>query len=342
MMDEKTLSIISTAYGWDEIQTVPVHSGLINTTLKVIVGGNTYLLQQVNTNVFHHPEQIDENLGMLANHLHKQAAGYLFTAPVAMTDDKTLLAIDSRYYRVFNWVAGSHTIDVVSEPGQAYEASRQFGQFTALLKGFDAEQLHLSLPDFHNLSLRYRQFEKALQNGNNERILAATDAIAYLQSQIRIVKRYESFIGHPEAKKRVTHHDTKISNVLFDGQDKGICVIDLDTVMPGYFLSDVGDMFRTYSCPVSEEEKNLDLVMVRKDFMQAIEKGYLSAMKDELSQFEKDHLYFGGEMLIYMQAIRFISDYLNNDIYYGSRYPGHNLVRTENQIRLLEEFKKAI
>ena len=143
-------------------------------------------------------------------------------------------------------------------------------------------------------------------------------------------------------KKRVTHHDTKISNVLFDGQDKGICVIDLDTVMPGYFLSDVGDMFRTYSCPVSEEEKNLYLVMVRKDFMQAIEKGYLSAMTDELSQFEKDHLYFGGEMLIYMQAIRFISDYLNNDIYYGSRYPGHNLVRTQNQVRLLEEFQKAI
>ena len=272
MMDEKTLGIIGTAYGWGEVQTVPVHSGLINTTLKVTVGRNTYLLQQVNTNVFHHPEQIDENLGMLAGHLRKYTAGYLFTAPVAMIDGTTLLVIDNRYYRVFDWVHGSHTIDVVSQSGQAYEASRQFGQFTALLKGFNAEQLHHSLPDFHNLSLRYRQFETALQNGNNERILAATDAIAYLQSQIRIVKRYESFISHPEAKKRVTHHDTKISNVLFDGQDKGLCVIDLDTVMPGYFLSDVGDMFRTYSCPVSEEEKNLDLVMVRKDLSGGLKK----------------------------------------------------------------------
>ena len=342
MMDEKTLGIIKKAYGWEEIQIVPVHSGLINTTLKVMVSGHTYLLQQVNTHVFHHPAQIDENLGMLADHLHKHSAGYLFTAPVAMTEGKTLLVIDNRYYRVFNWIAGSHTIDVVNEPGQAYEASRQFGQFTALLKGFDAEQLHLSLPDFHNLSLRYRQFEAALQNGNNARMQAAKDAIVYLQSTIDIVKRYESFIGHPDAKKRVTHHDTKISNVLFNGQDKGLCVIDLDTVMPGYFLSDVGDMFRTYSCPVSEEEKNLGLVMVRKDFIQAIENGYLSAMDDELSQFEKDHLYFGGEMLIYMQAIRFVTDYLNNDVYYGSRYPGHNLVRTNNQVRLLQEFQRAI
>ena len=125
MMDEKTLGIIGTAYGWGEVQTVPVHSGLINTTLKVTVGRNTYLLQQVNTNVFHHPEQIDENLGMLAGHLRKYTAGYLFTAPVAMIDGTTLLVIDNRYYRVFDWVHGSHTIDVVSQSGQPTSVSSQ-------------------------------------------------------------------------------------------------------------------------------------------------------------------------------------------------------------------------
>jgi len=342
MMDEKILDAIRLAYGWDEMKVSPVHSGLINTTLKVAVGVDNYLLQQVNTNVFHHPEWIDENLGMLAGYLTQQAPGYLFTAPVKMRNGQSLLAIGGSHYRVFNWVNGSHTIDVVATTGQAFEAAQQFGRFTALLKGFTVENLHLSLPDFHNLGLRYRQFELAQRDGNTQRINESAEAIAFLQSQKTILRRYEAFILHPDAKKRVTHHDTKISNVLFDGQDKGICVIDLDTVMPGYFLSDVGDMLRTYICPVSEEEKELERVVVRKDFMKAIENGYLSAMGDELSGFEKDHFYFAGEMLIYMQAIRFLTDHLNNDVYYGSRHAGQNLVRSRNQVRLLEEFQEAV
>jgi len=342
LMDDKTLEIIQAAYGWDEMKVSPVQSGLINTTLKVGVGAHTYLLQQVNTNVFHNPGWIDENLVMLATYLKHNTPGYLFTAPVKMINGRSLLEIGNSFYRVFDWVQGSHTIDVVSKPEQAFEAARQFGQFTALLKDFDAEKLHQSLPDFHNLSLRYLQFKQAVQNGNTERIQGSTEAIGYLQSQTGIVKRYETFIRHPDAKKRVTHHDTKISNVLFDEEDKGICVIDLDTVMPGYFLSDVGDMFRTYICPVSEEEKELGRVVVRKDFMKAIENGYLAAMAGELSQFEKDHFYFGGEVLIYMQAIRFLTDHLNNDVYYGSRYAGQNLVRAENQVRLLEEFQYSL
>ncbi len=129
---------------------------------------------------------------------------------------------------------------------------------------------------------------------------------------------------------------------MLDENDKGLCVIDLDTVMPGYFLSDVGDMLRTYICPVSEEESDLDRVVVRKDFIRAIEEGYLKPMEPLLSLFERDHFYYAGSMLIYMQSLRFLSDHIRNDTYYGARYPGHNQYRAANQARLLQLFHEAL
>jgi Ser/Thr protein kinase RdoA (MazF antagonist) len=341
-MDQQTLHAIQTAYNWKQPEISPVHSGLINHTLKVQEAGKMYLLQSVNTQVFKHPEQIDANLNLLADYFWEEDPGYLFTAPVKTIYGNSLLEAGGLTYRVFDWIPGSHTIDVVATTGQAFEAAKAFGLFTSLLREFDAENLYISLPDFHNLSLRYNQFEKALLNGNAARISDCSEPIKYLKSQASIVARYEAFIHHAEVKKRVTHHDTKISNVLFDEQDKSLCVIDLDTVMPGYFLSDVGDMFRTYICPVSEEEKDYDKIIIRKEYLKAIEEGYLTHMAGKLSGFEKDHFFYAGEMLIYMQALRFLTDYINNDSYYGSRYEGQNRVRGENQIRLLELFHQAI
>ena len=141
---------------------------------------------------------------------------------------------------------------------------------------------------------------------------------------------------NPSFKLRVTHHDTKISNVLFNQEDKGLCVIDLDTVMPGYFISDVGDMIRTYLSPANEEEKDFSKIEIREEYFSAIWKGYMSEMNDELSTEEKNHFIYAGKFMIYMQAIRFLTDHLNNDIYYGAKYPGHNLVRAGNQAVLLQ------
>ena len=134
----------------------------------------------------------------------------------------------------------------------------------------------------------------------------------------------------------MTHHDTKISNVLFGKQGNGLCVIDLDTVMPGYFISDFGDMMRTYLSPVSEEEKDFSLIGIREEYFEAIVSGYLGEMKTELSADEIAHAVYAGKFMIYMQAIRFLTDHLNRDVYYGAKYEGHNLVRTHNQITLLQ------
>ena len=141
---------------------------------------------------------------------------------------------------------------------------------------------------------------------------------------------------NPAFHLRVTHHDTKIGNVLFDKDDKGLCVIDLDTAMPGYFISDAGDMMRTYLSPVSEEEKEINKIEIRDDFYRAIVQGYSDEMKDELTETENKNFFYAGKFMIYMQAVRFLTDYINDDVYYNITYPEHNFIRARNQLTLLQ------
>ena len=234
------------------------------------------------------------------------------------------------------FVKKSHTVDVVQTPRQAFEAAKQFGRFTHLLNGFPVNELKVTIPDFHNLSLRYQQFLQSLQSGNAVRIEKTKEEINWLKAHDNIAKRFDAMKKNPDFKLRVTHHDTKISNVLFDEQDKGLCVIDLDTVMPGYFISDVGDMMRTCLSPVSEEEKDFSKIEIRDEYYKAIVEGYTGGMENELSSAEKAAFFDAACYLIYMQALRFIADHLNNDEYYGARYEGHNFIRGSNQINLLK------
>jgi Phosphotransferase enzyme family len=341
-MDKNIADKIKLFYGWRDCKMTAFGTGLINHTWKAGANNETFILQKINTAIFKNPEWIDDNISSLAKYFKEHHSGYLFVSPIEGLNKETLIKIEDDYYRCFPFVEKSHTIDVVQNTQQAYEAAKQFGKFTALLNEFDAKKLHITLNDFHHLGLRFNQFNEALQNGNLKRIEETKDDILFLQSKNEIVIKWENFILNKEAKQRVTHHDTKISNVLFNENDKGICVIDLDTIMPGYFISDVGDMMRTYVCPVSEEETNLDKIIIRKDYVQAIYDGYFSEMKKELSAFEQDHFYFSGEFMIYMQALRFLTDYLNNDVYYGRKYEKHNLVRARNQIMLLKQYQLSI
>ena len=137
-----------------------------------------------------------------------------------------------------------------------------------------------------------------------------------------ILRTYDQLKTNPAFRRRVVHHDTKISNVLFDKYDRGLCVIDLDTVMPGYFISDVGDMMRTYLSPANEEEPDTDKILIRDDFYNAIVEGYLQEMKDELTDIEKKYFFYAGKFMIYMQALRFLTDHLNESVYYREDYSG--------------------
>jgi Ser/Thr protein kinase RdoA (MazF antagonist) len=316
----------------------PFGNGLINHTWLVDYHGEQFIFQKINDTVFTSPAVIAENLHQLKLYFEIHFPGYLFVSPLPTLQNEEMVFLQGEgYYRMFKFVKGSVTFDTVDNPSIAFEAARQFGKFTSLLSLFNSRRLMNSLPDFHNLSLRYKQFELALEQGNKDRIEACQPAIHFIKEHKAIVITYNKIKLNKHFRKRVTHHDTKISNVLFDKHGKGLCVIDLDTVMSGYFISDVGDMMRTYLSPVSEEEHDLSKIVVREEYFQAIVDGYLSEMKNELSDEEKNAFVYSGKFMIYMQAIRFLTDHINNDIYYGAKYEGHNLIRCNNQLELLRQ-----
>ena len=320
----------------DEYRFRVFGNGLIHSTWLIESNDQEekFILQKINHYVFKTPGDIASNIRLVENYLKQFHPNYLFVAPVKTKMGEDLLDTGEEYYRLFPFVKGSHTIDTVQEPLQAFEAAKQFARFTAFTTGLDINSLKITVPAFHDLSLRYQQFENALLNGNRERISGSNELIRFLQLHRNIAGEFE--YEKADFKIRVTHHDTKISNVLFDEQDKGICIIDLDTMMPGYFISDMGDMMRTYLSPVDEEEKDLSKIEIRPLFYKAIVEGYLSEMGRELTDFEKKYFHFSGKFMTYMQAIRFLTDYISNDVYYGSKYEGHNFIRAQNQCTLLE------
>jgi Ser/Thr protein kinase RdoA (MazF antagonist) len=336
------IASILNAYGikFEDSQVETLASGLINSTWKVTHQQQQYIVQRINDNVFKEPYKLAANISMLDRYLVEHSPDYLFVAPIKSIHNQEIVHDQNEgYFRLFPFIRGSHTINVVSTPDQAFEAALQFGKFTRLLAEFDATQLHLTIPDFHNLTLRYHQFENSLKLGNPNRIKQSASLISEIKNRYHILTSFEKIKKNTNVRVRVTHNDTKISNVLFDDLGKGICIIDLDTVMPGYFISDVGDMIRTYLSPANEEEKDFSAIEVRDDFFQAIVRGYLSCMGDELTAAEKDLILYSGLFLIYMQAIRFLTDYCNNDSYYGARYEDQNFVRAGNQIHLLKKLE---
>ena len=330
-------------YGIDEAKTIvePLTTGLINRTWKISDDGNQYILQRINDYVFKKPYYIAENIRMVDDYLKKHNPSYLFPSAIKTIKGEDIVYDESEgWFRLFPFVKGSHTIQIVTLPGQAFEAAMQFGKFTKLLSGFDASKLHKTIPDFHNLGLRFQQFEKAIENGNSNRIKQSNELIKEIKTRHYIVTGFEKIENNHLIKQRVTHHDTKISNVLFDDREKGICIIDLDTLMPGYFISDLGDMMRTYLSPAGEEEKDFSKIEIRDYFFKAIIAGYAGTMGDELTGDEQYLIFFSGLFLIYMQAMRFLTDHLNNDIYYGAAYENHNFIRAGNQIQLLKKLEE--
>ncbi len=315
----------------------PYGHGLINRTWKIEDGKNNFILQKINTQIFKHPGFISENIHAIAIFLEHHYPAYFFLTPRKTPSGKDLVFIkEEGYYRMFPFIENSHTIDVAENTSQTYEAAKKFGELTKLLATFPANELKITLPDFHNISLRYKDFLHAIQSGNKERITKANELIEFLESQKNIVDEFEKIQSSNAFKLRVTHHDTKINNVLFNTAEKAICVIDLDTLMPGYFISDVGDMIRTCVPAVSEEENDIAKIYIREEIFVAVAEGYLSEMCNELSSEELNSFVFAGKFMIYMQALRFLSDYLSNDAYYGSTYEDHNFYRASNQAQLLK------
>jgi aminoglycoside phosphotransferase (APT) family kinase protein len=320
----------------------PYGSGLINRTYYLLnkLDNQAFILQKVNHFIFKQPEIIAQNWLQVAHHLHQKFPDYPFQSFVFTQLGQAYYYDDEGSpWRLIPFVPNSFTYDTLHQPQLAQEAARQFAHFSGLLTDLDTSTMAASIPDFHNLSVRYRQFEAAGAATSPSRLAKADKLIEYLLRMQSIEQTFRDLAKNPSIKPRVMHHDTKISNILF-AQDtrQFLGIIDLDTLMPGYFISDLGDMLRTCLNPSPEDETDLEKIAPRDDFFRAIMQGYLSEMSPFLSVAEKDLIFYAGEFMIYMQALRFLTDYLNNDPYYQIHYPQQNLHRAINQTQLLKKY----
>ncbi|MDG2123546.1 MAG: phosphotransferase, partial [Verrucomicrobiales bacterium] len=301
--------------------------------------------QRINHEVFKDPQSLMVNLDRVTAHAraklaergHRDITRRVLT--IVKTRDNELLAQDSHgnFWRTYFYIEGAKTHNVAGSAALAFEAAKAFGQFQALLADFDGQSLSETIPDFHNTPSRYQQFVAAVDADPKNRAGQVTDEIEFFTSNADITSTLVSKLSSGDIPVRVTHNDTKINNVMIDEDtNEGICVIDLDTVMPGSSLYDFGDLVRTSTSPVAEDEKDLNKVMLQRPMFKALVEGYLRGCGDHLTKAERDLLVFSGKLLAFEVGLRFLGDHLNGDLYFKVHRQHHNLDRCRTQIKLIE------
>lgn len=328
-----------------KLRILSMGGGLINHSFKVTVPGKPALfLQQINKEVFTRPQDVQENYMHIWEYLAKTGSATRIPVPV-MGAGKQSLYTDTKgqYWRAFAFIPGTVMRHVADSPAKARAVARSFAALTAALAGMDTRSLHPVIPRFHDLGWRYQQFEEALQGKNQEQLSQAGPTIKALKDRVAYRDFYEEIARSAAYPKRVMHHDAKISNILFSAKSgRVVCPVDLDTVMPGYFFSDLGDMIRSMVCRLEEDQHPLPAVRIRGSYYKAILEGYLSEKGIGLTGAEKKHIHYAGPLMIYMQALRFLTDYINGEKYYKTSYPGQNLHRAQNQLQLLEQLERFL
>jgi hypothetical protein len=328
------------------IDITPLGSGHIHETYRVITESDStsdYVLQQINTHVFRDPDAVMHNIDLVTSHIQKKLAssgisdtGRRVLTPVKlrhgglMYNDQT-----NKVWRCFLYITDHKTYDRAISEEQVYEGGKAYGRFLQMLSDLPASNIRETIPGFHNLDLRLNQFLDACRNGVTKRINETRQDIAMLMDRKDEMRTILELGKNGRIPLRIVHHDTKINNVLFDETGKGICVIDLDTVMPGYVHDDFGDSIRTFTNTGEEDDADLDKVTMNIRYFEAFARGFLELTGSMLSPTEKEHLALSARVMTYMQVLRFLADYLNGDTYYRIHHPRHNLQRTRAQIKLM-------
>lgn len=318
-------------------------NGHINDTY--LVTSPRYILQRVNTSIFRNPEELMENIGNVTDFLREKLKGTgedfeRGTLQVVPTLDggRYYKLDDENVFRVYRFVEGTKTIESSKTPEDLYEAGVGFGHFQKLLADFPVEKLHETIQDFHHTPKRVEALRRAIREDKAGRAASVEKEIAFALENASwagaVVEGMESGL----IPVRVTHNDTKINNILFDQETgKAVCVIDLDTVMPGSMLYDFGDALRIGGSTGAEDEVDLDKVWFDEKAFEAFAKGYLSEMREALTETEINLLPLSAKLMTYECGIRFLTDYLNGDTYFKIHREHHNLDRARNQFKLVED-----
>lgn len=321
----------------------PLGSGLINDTFRVRTDGpEDYVLQRINEGIFKDIELLQGNIEKVTAHIRSKllAAGIsnverrvLQFVPVTSTGKTYARDAEGRPWRVSVLIRDSFTYDAVT-PEYSRHAGRSFGEFESMLVDIP-DKLGETIPDFHNMELRLRQLHEAVEADvagrmSDPEVKAFVDEMFANEEKMTLAER---LFREGKLPKRICHCDTKVNNMLFDADGKVLCVIDLDTVMPSFVFSDFGDFMRTAGNFVAEDDPDIAKVGVNMDIFRAFADGYLEGAAF-LTEVEKENLPFAVALFPFMQAVRFLCDYINGDTYYRIAYPEHNLVRTRNQMAL--------
>ncbi|WP_256013571.1 phosphotransferase enzyme family protein [Desertivirga xinjiangensis] len=329
----------------------PFGSGHINSTFylkNAIEDRPDYLLQRINHYVFKDVAALSNNIKLVTDHLRKKISLQGNADPqrevLNMLPAKTGLYYhqdeQGNYWRIYHYLKGTKSYDLLETAQQAYEGGKAFGRFQALLADMDSSLLAETIPNFHNIEYRLDNFDKALENDPLSRSKECLPEIDFIKARTQTMCTILNLGRQGKLPLRITHNDTKFNNVLLDQNDKAQCVIDLDTVMPGYTAYDFGDAIRTIINTAEEDEKDLSKIGLNVDLFKAYTRGYLSETINFLSSEEFKALIYGALLLPYMQAVRFLTDHLDGDNYFKIHFPGHNLQRARAQLQLLKNLEE--
>jgi len=316
--------------------------GNVNRTYKVnfrLADGNpkSFLVQNVNTYAFRNPVALMDNIDHVTEHIREKKPGQIALHFHHTTDRKTYVIDGDNFWRMTNYVR-SVTYNTVKDPDILRNAGKAFGEFQMDLSDFDSSRLYETIPNFHNTRKRYEAFVAAVKEDKAGRAKEVREDIDYLLSVQDLACKLTDLYSEGKLPLRVTHNDTKINNVLFHPEDNSaMIVIDLDTVMPGLIGHDFGDAIRFAANFVEEDCPEAEKAGVDLDVFRAFAEGFLSQTAGTLTETEVDTLALSCFVLTAELATRFLADYLDGDLYFNTKYPGHNLVRARCQIALAKD-----
>lgn len=355
MNDFNPAQLVSVASEFDiegSVVTVAAFgSGHINDTFRVVTdeaGSAHYLLQRVNHHVFKDVAAVMDNIERVTNHLKaRYAAGFknievdrcVLTLIPTTGDELYHRDEEGNFWRMLILLEDTRSYDIVESPQQAREGGRAFGQFQRLLADLDVDLIHEVLPDFHHIGSRLAQLNRAVAADTTGRVKRVQPELMFINERVRRMHAILDLATEGRLPVRITHNDTKFNNVLLDANDRAQCVIDLDTVMPGYVAYDFGDAIRTIINRAAEDEADLDKVRLNIPLFEAYADGYFEEAHHFLTPNEVESLMEGVLLFPYMQAVRFLTDFLAGDHYYKIRHADHNLQRTRAQLKLVSELE---
>lgn len=330
------------------IEGEEVHSGHINATYKATFRNDDgrihrYIIQRINEKVFKDPLAVMRNVEMVTSHINskvmrvkRDSGGQTLSLYPARDGSFFASGTGGGIWRCYNFIEGCRTFEVAANTRQAYQAAHAFGSFQDLVSDISVEDIEETIPDFHNTPKRYDRLMRVVDTDPRGRLAEVTAEVDFVKARKAMLSKFIDLRSRGDLPLRITHNDTKINNVMMDVEsDEAVCVIDLDTVMPGLSLYDFGDLVRTAVSPAAEDERDLSKVNVRMPMFEALAEGYIDGCHC-LCDAELDNLAFAGILISLETGMRFLTDHLEGDVYFKIHQDGQNLDRARTQFRLVE------